>query len=62
MPDFYDSVVPLVNHMRNQNRDSNDLKKLFQSIGLKTTLQQMKAEGNEKGAKKLAEKFGIEYR
>lgn len=62
MPDFYDSVVPLANHMRNQKRDSNDLKKLFQSIGLYTAIRQMEAEGNEKGANKLAEKFGIDRR
>lgn len=60
MMGLYDRVSPLVQHMRNNNRSSDDLKELFRAIGLKTTLQQLISDGRDKDAKKLAEKFGVE--
>ncbi|MDP7062486.1 MAG: hypothetical protein QF489_06085, partial [Planctomycetota bacterium] len=56
---FLDNVAPLVQHMRSNNRSEDDIKQMLQSIGFKTTINQMKSEGRDKDAKELAAKFGI---
>ena len=56
---FLDNVAPLVQHMRSNNRSQSDIQQMLQSIGFKTTINQMKAEGREKDAKELAAKFGV---
>ena len=57
---FIESMVPLVAHMRTQNRSADDLKKILVAIGIPSTIQQMRNEGRDKDAKALAAKFGID--
>ena len=57
---FIESMVPLVAHMRTQNRSADDLKKILVAIGIHSTIQQMRNEGRDKDAKALAAKFGID--
>ena len=57
---FLERVAPLVQHMRDQGRDSDDIKGILQSIGFRMTIDQMKAEGRDKEAEELAAKFGID--
>ena len=57
---FLERMAPLVQHMRDQGRDPDDIKGILQSIGFKMTINQMVAEGRDVDAKELAAKFGID--
>jgi len=57
---FLDNVAPLVQHMRSNKRSEKDIRQMLQSIGFKTTIDQMKAEGRDKEADELAAKFGVD--
>jgi hypothetical protein len=57
---FYDRVGSLVQHMREQNRSVDDLKRIMVAVGFRRRINELQSEGRDKEAKDLAAKFGID--